>query len=100
MISREELELIVSGAVQQAALGIESAHGRALTRTEIERLSAAFRVATHMVIDRCTVKAAPPPPPVARERHHGRFFQPLPTQQLLRPVSAEDIEAARKAGQK
>lgn len=98
MISKEELELLISGAVQQHALAIESAHGRTLTRTEMQQLNASVSVALRMVADRCAAaKVAPPPPP---SRHPARFFNPVQTQEI-RVVTAEAIEQARKTlGQK
>lgn len=96
MISREELELLISGAVQQSAMGIERAHGRALTRTELEGMSAAVGVAMRMVADRCSATAAKlPPPPPYRERRPGQFFNPLRTD-LIERVTPE-AEAAAKA---
>lgn len=93
MISREELELIISGAVQQAALAIESAHGRTLTRTEMQHLNASVSVALRMVADRCAAaKVAPPPPP---SRHPARFFNPVQTQEI-RAVTDEDIARAKQ----
>ncbi len=95
MIAREELELLISGAVQQAALAIESAHGRALTRTELGQLNASVSVALRMVADRCAAaKVVPPPPP---SRHPARFFDPVRTQEI-RAVTAEDIAKATQAG--
>ena len=94
MISREELELLISGAVQQSALAIESAHGRALTRTELGQLNASISVALRMVADRAAAKV-PPPPPVSK--HPARFFNPVRTQEI-RAVSAEDIARATQAG--
>ena len=96
MISREELELLISGAVQQSALGIERAHGRTLTRTETEGLSAAVGVAMRMVADRCTATAAKlPPPPPFRERRPGQFFNPVRTTEIKR-VTDEDLERAKQ----
>lgn len=98
MISREELELLISGAVQQSALAIERAHGRALTRTEAEGLSAAVGVAMRMVADRCSATAAKlPPPPPYRERRPGQFFNPIKTQEI-RAVTDEDIARATGKG--
>lgn len=95
MIAREELELLILGAVQQAALSIESAHGRTLTRTELAQLNGSVSVAMRMVADRCAAaKVAPPPPP---SRHPARFFNPVQTQEI-RAVSAEDIAKATQAG--
>lgn len=93
MISREELELLTLGAVQQAALAIESAHGRTLTRTEAAQLQASISVAMRMVADRCAAAKAPPPPPVSR--HPSRFFNPVMTQEI-RAVTDEDIAKARQ----
>jgi hypothetical protein len=98
VISREELELLISGAVQQAALAIESAHGRTLTRTEVSQLNGSISVALRMVADRCAAAKVPPPPPASR--HPARFFNPVATQEI-RVVTAEAIEQARKTlGQK
>lgn len=93
--------MIISGAVQQSALGIESAHGRALTRTETERLSVSIGVAMRLVADRCAASEAklPPPPPAARSRTQAGLFNPLLTQELPR-VTPEALEAAIKARQK
>jgi len=96
LISREELELLISGAVQQAALAIESAHGRTLTRTELGQLNASISVALRMVAERCAAAKVPPPPPASR--HPARFFNPVATQEI-RAVSAEDIRRATALGQ-
>jgi hypothetical protein len=97
MITREELELLISGAVTQSALGIESANGRTLTRTETDRLSAAIATAMRMVADRCAGARIPPPPPVAREQGKNRWFNPVLTQEI-RQVTDEDIRKATLAG--
>lgn len=96
MISREELELLISGAVQQAALAIESAHGRTLTRTELGQLNGSISVALRMVADRCAAAKVPPPPPY-RERRPAQFFSPVRTQEI-RAVSDEDIAKATRQG--
>jgi len=103
MISREELELLISGAVAQAGLAIESANGRVLTRSEVERLTGVVSTAMRLVVERCQPKTAPPPPPAARA---PRVFKPALTQEIrvvtdddirktLAGMSAEDLKKVR-----
>src|SRR6185312_5177059 len=87
MIAREELELLISGAVSQAGLAIEAANGRVLTRSETERLSAVVSTAMRLVAERCSPRTAPPPPPAARP---PRVFNAAHTQEIP-VVTAEDI---------
>jgi hypothetical protein len=94
MIAREELELLISGAVSQAALGIESANGRRLTTTEIERMNLAIATAMRMVADRCGAARVPPPPPAPRAHSKAGWFNPLRTAELPRVTD----EAIKKAG--
>lgn len=89
MISKDELELLITGAVGQAGLGIESAHGRVLTRTEVERLSAVIATAMRLLADRChSAKVTPPPAPTQRP---PRQFAPMQTQEI-RVVTDEDVK--------
>ena len=96
MISREELQLIISGGVSSAGTAIESVAGRRLTRTELDELGRVFALVVNMVADRCAVKA-PPPPPVAPARVRAQHFAPILTQEI-RPVTDEDIRKATVAG--
>lgn len=95
MISREELQLLISGAVSQGGAAIESVEGRRLTRTELDELGRVMATLGHMIADRCAVAKAPPPPPASRERRHATHFNPLRTAEF-RAVSAEDIAKATK----
>jgi hypothetical protein len=98
MISREELDMIVAGCVNQAANAIESVGGNRLTRTETDRMGMVIQTAIRLVADRChTMEKLPPPPPAARERRPTKWFDPLKTTELPR-VTPEDVERAR--GQK
>lgn len=109
MISREELELLISGAVSQAGLRIEAAHGRTLTRTETQHLGEVFATAMRMVADRCAAsRTVAPPAPIENARKQAPRFDPARTQEM-NPVTAEDIkrtlagmslEDIRKANQK
>lgn len=80
MISREELALLLSGAMHEAGNAIEAVAGRRLTRTETEAMGRAFDTALKLAVDRCVSKA-PPPPPVPAPRP-PRAFNPLATQEL------------------
>ena len=92
MISREELELLISGAVSQAGLRVESAHGRTLTRTETQLLGEVMATAMRMVADRCAAsRTVAPPAPIESARKLAPRFDPARTQEL-NPVSAEDIK--------
>jgi hypothetical protein len=73
--------------------------GRRLTRTETQAVADAVNTALQLVAARSYAAKVPPPPPTPRERRPAQFFNPLQTQELRR-VTAEDIEAARKAGPK
>lgn len=77
MISREEMSLLVSGAMHEAANAIEGVNGRALTRTETEAMGAAFKTAMQILADRCASKAPPPPP--APGPRPPRVFNPAAT---------------------
>jgi len=97
MITDAELQLLISGAVSQAGLGIESAHGRRLTHTETDRLGQAVATAMRMVADRChATQAKVPPPPPYRIRHHAQHFNPLLTQELPRVTDEEIAKAKQK----
>lgn len=95
MISREELSLLISGALSQAGTAIASVEGRRLTRTETEELGRVLATAMHMVADRCVAAKLPPPQPAARERRQAVHFDPIKTQEL-RAVTDEDIARAKK----
>lgn len=99
MISREELSLLISGALQQGAAAIAAVDGKRLTRSETEELGRVFAVAMHMVADRCGAAKLPPPQPAARERRVAVQFDPLKTQELPR-ISDEDLANAARAKQK
>lgn len=81
MISREEMALLVSGAMHEAANAIEGVNGRALTRTETEAMGAAFKTAMQIVSDRSSTSKVPPPAPVPGPRP-PRVFNPMATQEL------------------
>lgn len=99
MIAREELDLLIAGAVNQIGRAIQSVSGRTMTRSELDEVGVVLSTLARMVAERCVVAPKLPPPPPHRERRHAQLFQPHPTG-LIRPVSAEDIEAARKTPQK
>jgi hypothetical protein len=94
MISREELDLIVGGAVNSIARTIESVNGRQLTRGETQAVADVVATALALVAARAHPQPAPPPPPAFRERRPAQFFHPLSTQEI-RPVTDEDIARAR-----
>jgi len=98
VISQDELNLLVAGAVSLAGQGIESAHGRRLTTTETERLGHAIATAMRMLAERVHVaKVPPPPPPPAPAHRPERLFAPVRTQEI-RAVSDADIAKATQAG--
>lgn len=97
MISREELELLISGAVSQAGLAIESVAGRRLTRTETDELGRVVATAMRLVADRCHAQRVPPPPPAAPPAPRARLFEAMRTQEV-RVVTDEDIRKATVAG--
>lgn len=79
-ISRDELALLVSGAMHEACLAIEAVAGRRLTTTEASAMGAAFKTALLMAVDRAVPKAPlPPPAPAPRA---PRPFQPMATQEF------------------
>lgn len=80
MISREELALLVSGAMHEACSAIEAVAGRRLTSTEASAMGGAIKTAMLIVADRSAVKAALPPP--APGPRPPRPFNPLATQEL------------------
>ena len=56
MISREEMALLVSGAMHEAANAIEAVGGRALTRTETEAMGVSFKTAMQIATRSITWK--------------------------------------------
>jgi len=94
VISREELQLLISGAVSQGGNAIESVAGRRLTRSELDELGRVIATLGHMIADRCAAKA-PPPPPAPPQRRHAVHFNPIRTTEF-RAVTAEDIERAKQ----
>jgi Spy/CpxP family protein refolding chaperone len=94
MIAREELQLLISGAVSQAGSAIEAAAGRTLTRSETAALGRVIATAMHMVAERAAVPLTPPPPPAARDRRHAVHFNPVKTQELqLTPEQLQKLRA-------
>jgi hypothetical protein len=80
MISRDELALLVSGAMHEACSAIEAVAGRRLTSTEASAMGAAFKTALIVACDRSSAKAPLPPP--APGPRPPRPFNPLATQEL------------------
>lgn len=95
MISREELEMLIAGAVNQVGRAVQSVSGRTMTRSELDEVGVVLSTLARMIADRCVVAPKLPPPPPYRERRHGQLFQPQPTG-LLRPVTDEDIASAKQ----
>jgi hypothetical protein len=95
MIAREEMDMLIAGAVNQVGRAVQGVSGRTMTRSELDEVSVVLSTLARMIADRCVVAPKLPPPPPYRERRHGQLFQPQPTG-LIRPVSDEDIERAKK----
>lgn len=86
-ISRDELDLLIAGAITQAAKAIEAVGRLRLTTTEAEKMGQAITTAMLLVAARAG-NAAPPPPPAPGPR--PRVFNPAQTQEV-RIVTDEDI---------
>jgi hypothetical protein len=95
MIAREEMQMLVAGAANEAARGIEGVTGRRMTRSELDAICEVFSTFGRLVADRCYSSSKMPPPPPYRERRPAQFFNPLQTQEL-RAVSDEDIAKAKQ----
>lgn len=95
MIAREELEMLIAGAVNQVGRAVQGVSGRTMTRSELDEVGIVLSTLARMIADRCVVAPKLPPPPPYRERRHGQLFNPLKTAEL-RPVTDEDIAAAKK----
>lgn len=95
MIAREEMHLLVAGAVNEAARAIEGVSARRLTRSELDAMGEVLATAMRLVADRVYSSAKTPPPPPFRERRPAQFFDPLATTELPR-VTPEAIAKAQK----
>ena len=79
-ISRDELALLVSGAMHEACLAIEAVAGRRLTSSEATAMGTAIKTAMLLVAARA-VPQAPLPPPAPGPKP-PRSFNPMATQEL------------------
>lgn len=97
MISREELELLISGTVSQSGLAIEAVAGRRLTRTETDELGRVIATAMRLVAERCHAQRVPPPPPAPPPAPRARLFEAMRTQEFPK-VTEEAIHRATELG--